>query len=87
MACHKDRANRNGELSRQILPNSKEEILHRAHERLQRDIKGRKDFKITRAEPYWLHQRCAAQARKGRVLLAGDALHVSSRSCKTTLVC
>jgi hypothetical protein len=34
------------------LPDSKEEILHTAHERLQRYIKGRKDFRITRAEPY-----------------------------------
>lgn len=69
------------------LPDSKEEILDRAHERLQRYVKGSKNFKITRAEPYWLHQRCAAQARKGRILLAGDALHVSSRGCKTRLVC
>lgn len=59
------------------LPDSKEETLKRAHERVQRYFKGSPDFKITRAEPYWLHQRCAAQARKGRVLLAGDALHVS----------
>ena len=56
-------------------------------EKLQRYVKGSKTFKITRAEPYWLHQRCAAQARKGRVLLASDALHVSSRGCKTTLAC
>jgi 4-nitrocatechol/4-nitrophenol 4-monooxygenase len=69
------------------LPDSKEEILDRARERLQRYVKGSKHVKITRAEPYWLHQRCAAQARKGRVLLAGDALHVSSRGCKARLVC
>ncbi|KAL9048275.1 MAG: hypothetical protein Q9162_007798 [Coniocarpon cinnabarinum] len=33
------------------------------------------DVHISRAEPYKMQQRCAAQARKGRVLLAGDALH------------
>jgi len=57
------------------LPDSKEETLKRAQERVQRYFKGSKKFKISRAEPYWLHQRCAKQGRKGRVLLAGDALH------------
>ena len=33
------------------------------------------DVHISRAEPYHMQQRCAQQARKGRVLLAGDALH------------
>jgi hypothetical protein len=68
------------------LPDSKEEILHTAHERLQRYVRGRKDLMITRVEPYWLHQRYTAQARKGIVLLEGGALHVSSRGCKTMLV-
>jgi len=57
------------------LPDSKDETLKRAHERVKVYFKGSKDFTITRAEPYWLHQRCAAQARKGRVMLAGDAMH------------
>ncbi|MCJ1259606.1 hypothetical protein MMC24_007445 [Lignoscripta atroalba] len=57
------------------LPGSKEEIMKRAYERVATYIKGSKEFKITRAEPYINHQRCAAQAQKGRVLLAGDALH------------
>lgn len=60
------------------LPDSKEETLKRAQERVQRYFKGSKKFIISRAEPYWLHQRCAKQGRKGRVLLAGDALHVSA---------
>jgi len=55
-----------------------EEIMERAKARLQRYAKGSTDIEIKRAEPYNLHQRCAKQARKGRVLLAGDALHVSS---------
>ena len=62
------------------LPGSKEEIMKRAYERVATYIKGSKEFKITRAEPYINHQRCAAQAQKGRVLLAGDALHVSNNT-------
>ena len=60
------------------LPDSKEETMKRAHEKVQLFLKGSKKFKLLRAEPYWLHQRVAAQARKGRVVLAGDALHVST---------
>lgn len=51
------------------------EILKRAQERCARYAKGKKDLEISRAEPYRLHQRCAAQPIKGRVVLAGDALH------------
>ena len=57
------------------LPMDSKSILERATERCGRYAKGRKDLQVTRAEPYRLHQRCAAQAIKGRVLLAGDALH------------
>ena len=60
------------------LPDSKEAYLERAYQRVPRWLTGSKEFKVARAEPYWLHQRCAAQARKGRIMLAGDALHVSS---------
>lgn len=63
------------------LLDSKEAYLKRAYERIPRFLKGAKAFKIARAEPYWLHQRCAAQARKGRIVLAGDALHVCYTSC------
>lgn len=59
------------------LPGTKEEVVGRARERLKRCTKGAGDFEIVRAEPYLMHQRVAAQARKGRVLLAGGALHVS----------
>jgi 2-polyprenyl-6-methoxyphenol hydroxylase-like FAD-dependent oxidoreductase len=59
------------------LPTSREETHKRAHDRVKLYIKGREDYKLVRAELYWLHQRCAAQAFKGRVFLAGDALHVS----------
>jgi 2-polyprenyl-6-methoxyphenol hydroxylase-like FAD-dependent oxidoreductase len=60
------------------LPTGKEEILDRARGRISSFMKGETDFGIVRAESYWMHQRCAAQARKGRVMLAGDALHVRS---------
>jgi 2-polyprenyl-6-methoxyphenol hydroxylase-like FAD-dependent oxidoreductase len=59
------------------LPNGKEETLARARKRLETFLRGPKEAKIVRAESYWLHQRCAKQAKKGRVFLAGDALHVS----------
>ncbi|KAA6406765.1 MAG: hypothetical protein FRX48_09488 [Lasallia pustulata] len=60
------------------LPGTKEEVVGRARERLKRCTKGAGDFEIVRAEPYLMHQRVAAQARKGRVLLAGGALHSSN---------
>lgn len=56
------------------MSDGKQEVMARAKERIKRFI-GRDDFKIVRAEPYWLQQRVAAQGRKGRVMLAGDALH------------
>lgn len=54
---------------------SKEDILERARQRCRRYVKDGIEIEVTRAEPYRLHQRCAAQAIKGRVLIAGDALH------------
>lgn len=55
---------------------SKEEYLKRAETQIRKYIhKGHGKFKVIRAEPYLMQQRVAAQPRKGRVLLAGDALH------------
>ena len=59
------------------LPSSREDVMKRAKERIPRWLKDGTDFRCIRAEPYVLHQRVARQGRKGRVLLAGDALHVS----------
>lgn len=60
--------------------------MKRAEKRVPRWLKdGSVDaskFRVIRAEPYMLHQRVAAQGRKGRVLLAGDALHVSPAHCE-----
>jgi 2-polyprenyl-6-methoxyphenol hydroxylase-like FAD-dependent oxidoreductase len=55
--------------------------MERAYERVKPFIDagdgkdGKGEFTITRAEPYVQRQRVAATGRKGRVLLAGDALH------------
>jgi len=58
------------------LPTGKEEIYVRARQRIGAFMKGESEFDIVRAESYWMQHRCAQVARKGRVMLAGDALHV-----------
>lgn len=60
------------------LSSSPGDVWARAAQKVPRYLKGTKEFEITRADVFWLHQRCAKQGRKGRVFLAGDALHVSS---------
>ena len=54
-----------------------EDVKKRAGQRIATWLKEGVEFKVLRAEPYVLQQRVARQARKGKVLLAGDALHVS----------
>jgi 3-(3-hydroxy-phenyl)propionate hydroxylase/6-hydroxy-3-succinoylpyridine 3-monooxygenase len=39
---------------------------------------GKGGYQLDRAAPYKMHQRCAETFRKGRVLLAGDAAHVTN---------
>ena len=56
-------------------PADKASCIERAYKRIPRYTQGKTGFEVTRAEPYLLHQRCAAQARKGRIMLAGDAMH------------
>lgn len=56
-------------------PADKASCIERAYKRIPRYMEGKTAFEVIRAEPYLLHQRCAAQARKGRIMLAGDALH------------
>jgi 3-(3-hydroxy-phenyl)propionate hydroxylase/6-hydroxy-3-succinoylpyridine 3-monooxygenase len=41
-------------------------------------LPGKGSYKIDRAAPYRMHQRCAANFRVGRVVLAGDAAHVTN---------
>jgi len=58
------------------LPATKEDYIKRAEEQVKQYIKkGDGKFRVIRAEPYLMQQRVAAQPRKGRILLAGDALH------------
>ena len=57
------------------LSNDPADILARAQKQCAKYAQGKMDLEVARAEPYRLHQRCAAQAIKGRVVLAGDALH------------
>jgi 2-polyprenyl-6-methoxyphenol hydroxylase-like FAD-dependent oxidoreductase len=64
------------------LDGSQEAVLARAKERVKTFTKG-KEVRIRRAEKYTLRQRCAREPGKGRVFLAGDALHVSLASKST----
>ncbi|ETI24453.1 hypothetical protein G647_03822 [Cladophialophora carrionii CBS 160.54] len=59
------------------LPAGRDDYVARARDRIPRCFmnRGSKEFELLRAEPYINSQKCAAQARKGRVVLAGDALH------------
>jgi 2-polyprenyl-6-methoxyphenol hydroxylase-like FAD-dependent oxidoreductase len=41
-------------------------------------LPGAGGYALDRASPYKMHQRCAASFRHGRVLLAGDAAHVTN---------
>ncbi len=41
-------------------------------------LTGGSAYKLDRASPYQMHQRCAPRFRAGRVLLAGDAAHVTN---------
>lgn len=41
-------------------------------------LPGEGGYELVQASPYKMHQRCAASFRKGRVLLAGDAAHVTN---------
>ena len=55
---------------------NQEALWERAQKRIKTYTQGRGNCQLTRAVPYKLLQRCAKQGRKGRVVLAGDALHV-----------
>jgi len=61
------------------LDGAPEKVMERAKKRIACYARGKVDLEIARAEPYIVHQRCAAQAQKVMVLLAGDALHVGSK--------
>jgi len=41
-------------------------------------LPGQGGYELVQSSPYKMHQRCAASFREGRVLLAGDAAHVTN---------
>lgn len=57
------------------LSTNQKDVLERAQIRCSHFAHGKQDIEIARAEPYRLHQRCAAVAHQGRVVFVGDALH------------
>jgi 2-polyprenyl-6-methoxyphenol hydroxylase-like FAD-dependent oxidoreductase len=55
--------------------------LRRLPERLERLLPGAPtpdQYRVDHVEPYRVQQRCVAEFRRGRVVLAGDAAHVSN---------
>jgi 2-polyprenyl-6-methoxyphenol hydroxylase-like FAD-dependent oxidoreductase len=58
---------------------SEQEIKDRLAAKYERLLPGPRPLKyeVVSANPYWAHQRCAAKFREGRVVLCGDAGHVS----------
>jgi 3-(3-hydroxy-phenyl)propionate hydroxylase len=59
---------------------SEKEIRDRVAAKYERLMPGPRPLKyeLVSANPYWAHQRVAATYREGRVVLCGDAAHVSS---------
>ena len=55
-----------------------ESYLERIPEAYRHLLPGKGDYELVQSSPYKMHQRCAASFRKGRVLLAGDAAHVTN---------
>lgn len=55
-----------------------ESVAQRAPERLARILPGGDPAAIDLIAPYRVHQRCAESFRVGRVLLAGDAAHITN---------
>ena len=55
-----------------------ETYLDRLPEAYRHLLPGTGGYELDQAAPYKMHQRCAETFRKGRVLLAGDAAHVTN---------
>jgi 2-polyprenyl-6-methoxyphenol hydroxylase-like FAD-dependent oxidoreductase len=59
-------------------PDDEASLLERSKERIPRFLSpNNKNYKLRRLKPYWAQQRCAQTFQKGRILLVGDAAHVS----------
>ncbi|MEO6041190.1 MAG: FAD-dependent monooxygenase [Croceibacterium sp.] len=52
--------------------------LDRVPEAYRHLLPGKGGYELVQSAPYRMHQRCAASFRKGRVVLAGDAAHVTN---------
>jgi 2-polyprenyl-6-methoxyphenol hydroxylase-like FAD-dependent oxidoreductase len=61
------------------------EILAQLPEKYERLLPGPRPLKyeLVSANPYWAHQRVAKKLRVGRVILCGDAGHVSLSNCRS----
>jgi 2-polyprenyl-6-methoxyphenol hydroxylase-like FAD-dependent oxidoreductase len=55
-----------------------ETYLDRIPQAYRHLLPGKGGHELVQSSPYRMHQRCAASFRKGRVLLAGDAAHVTN---------
>jgi len=55
-----------------------ESYLDRLPEAYRHLLPGKGGYELVQAAPYKMHQRCAESFRRGRVLLAGDAAHVTN---------
>jgi 2-polyprenyl-6-methoxyphenol hydroxylase-like FAD-dependent oxidoreductase len=55
-----------------------ESVLKRLPAVYRAILPGAGDYKVDRASPYRMHQRSATRYRVGRVILAGDAAHVTN---------
>ena len=55
-----------------------EELEKWLPKKLDRLLPGKGEYEITAVNPYWAHERVAEKYTQGRVVLAGDAAHVSA---------
>lgn len=57
---------------------SDEGLEQRIHDHFAVGMPGHVDYELVQFQPYRMHQRAAESFRRGRVLLAGDAAHVTN---------
>jgi len=55
-----------------------ESYVERIPEAYKHLLPGKGGYELAQSSPYKMHQRCASSFRKGRVVLAGDAAHVTN---------
>jgi 3-(3-hydroxy-phenyl)propionate hydroxylase/6-hydroxy-3-succinoylpyridine 3-monooxygenase len=64
-----------------------ETFLERLPQVYQKILPGQGSYELERASPYRMHQRSAQRYRVGRVILAGDAAHVTNPTGGLGLTC